>query len=163
MDLASQEIFEGNKTNPTTKAVRPDEFEQLIQNIDHEINCFDKVTDSNGCLSELGDCLKKTNTPQMGCPMGPSFEVHIMQPLKPTPLSDLSNMDHNLVHSKAHSDGKWLCIQRLGHLKENQNLDVYLGKRNSLTQLDSSKPSKRRVHVDAICDENCPPTAEADS
>ena len=158
----SQEIFEGNKTDLPTKVVLPDEFEQLIQNLDREINCFDRVTDSQGSLSEPGRVLDKSNTSQIGPPLGLSFEDSITQPLKPTPLNDLSNMDHNLVLSKAHSNGKWLRIQRPVHLKENQNLDASLGKHSYFIKLDSPKPPKHRAHVDVVYDENCPPTTEAD-
>lgn len=58
----SQEIFEGNKTDLPTKVALPDEFEQLIQNLDREINCFDRVTDSQGSLSEPRRVLDKSNT-----------------------------------------------------------------------------------------------------
>ena len=161
-DFAHQKIFERTKADFPLKSSKPNDFKQLIQNIDCEIHCFDKVVAFSLVSNESLSATKQANTSQPAHPPGPIIEGSHSQPTKSTPFSDLSNMDMDRMHSKAHSEGKWVRIQRPAHLKKNQSSYVSLGKCNSLNHLESSIPTKRRARVGIVHVENCPPTAEAD-
>lgn len=160
---ASQKITEENKIPPSTTDAGPEEFEQLIQNLDREINYFDKGPDSLDLPSKTTQSFEKDIAPQMGHTLGLGFESPISQALKATPLSDQSNMDHDPVISKGQLEGKWMRIQRPTILKDCNYLDFSPGKRSgsSLFLPDSPKPSKRRAFNGANNDENVLPTAEA--
>nr|POE50583.1 hypothetical protein CFP56_00044 [Quercus suber] len=124
---STQSIIEGNKAVPLTQIALNDDFEQLIQNLDNEINCFNGVTDSQGSIENLRPVSAKATPATEGPHLGPNFKNSTLQNLEPTPQCGLAKMDHDPVQIKAQSEGKWLRIQRPTHLKEIQNFEVNLG------------------------------------
>nr|POF24578.1 putative ribonuclease h protein [Quercus suber] len=142
---STQSIIEGNKAVPLTQIALNDDFEQLIQNLDNEINCFNGVTDSQGSIENLRLVSAKATPATEGPHLGPNFKNSTLQNLEPTPQCGLAKMDHDPVQIIAQSEGNWLLIQRPTHLKEIQNFEVNLGKRCPPNKLDPPKPPKRRA------------------
>ena len=138
------------------------DFEDLIHEIDSEINRFD------GEAAAFQN--SKVPLPALN-PISPFPPLHLLdplpdrpdsQPIKPNPLSDLTNLGPALSQSQAQTGGKWVHVSRLAHLDENLPLDFSTGKRKSHSPQISSLSSKPRALGAAIFDENSFLTAEAD-
>nr|POE77154.1 hypothetical protein CFP56_59851 [Quercus suber] len=155
----SKEMNQAGKTDCSVEAPPLNQsnhtaFEEVLQNIDREIQRFDKADptpqSSNGTFT--ASTFEDIHQPVVH--LGPSDEDTKCQPMKPTPLGDITNMDLELMQRPAHSGGKWLRITRSAQLSENQPLNVSIGKRSSFEFEKSSFPTKRRALLGDKVDES---------
>nr|POF08360.1 putative ribonuclease h protein [Quercus suber] len=120
-------------------------FEEVLQDIDRDLLRFDGVAlptkNSNIAItaSETSDNLR----PEIQ--MGPGSKSPLSQPMKPTPLNDLTNMDLEARQSQAHAEGKWLRVTRSAHSFIDQPLNVSLGKRSPVNSENISTNTKHRA------------------
>lgn len=161
-DFAHLGILERPKEDLAPNFLKLDDFEKTIQDIDSKIHCYDKVVVVSLDSYDSLPATDKAYSTYTALPTGPTIEVSHSQPIKPTALSDLSNMDLDHIHLEAWSEGKWVRFQRLAHTKGSHNSEVILGKCTPLNLLESSIPKKRKAHTDATQNENCPPVVEVD-
>ena len=160
--LAHKGTFERFKADSSLNCSNLGDFEKIIQDIDSDIQCFDRsVAFSLDQISDIPEpVLIKPSQPAHST--SPTSEPSPIQPTKPIPLKDLTNVDKGLGMAQNQSDGKWVRLQRPAFLKDNIKSDVSLGKRSPSVHLDSPIPYKRRACAGVSNEENSIPAAAAD-
>ena len=140
----SNSNFDSNLNSPPNR-----DFEELINEIDQEISCFDHAeahqVESNGPLT------KPVPSPSSLSP--------IHQPSPSKPLQDILNRPQTTP--QAHEDKKWARIQRPSFLSEDQSPNISLGKRLLPPSFGDLSPAKRRASPYKGKNDNLSPTAAA--
>ena len=140
----SNSNFDTNLKSPPTR-----DFEELINEIDQEISCFDHAEAHQ----------MKSNGPLSKSVPGPDSLSPIHQPITSKPLQDITNRPQTTP--QAHEEKKWSRIQRPSFLSEDQSLNISLGKRLLPPSFDVLSPAKRRASPCDGKNDNLSPTAAA--
>ncbi|XP_075668948.1 uncharacterized protein LOC142638768 [Castanea sativa] len=129
-DYAHQGILDSSNDVPTPKSSNHDDFEKTVQELDSEIHGFDKVTKEIVDLSTHLSSTDQAQSAHTNLPSGPPSKMPLMQPMKPNPLRDQSNMDLDHNNPKPHSEGYLVLLW-----KNSVRVEVVLSSPNHIDAL----------------------------
>ena len=139
------------------------DFEHLIREIDKDINLFERGNGKVGLSNDKGREPLPDEDFRPSVHNSPNTNAEQAQPTQPTPLRDITNIDHHSLHNQAQVGKKWTRIQRPSIYSKQQESSLIIGKRNSPPFPDYSSSPKRRAVDTLPHNENPFPSAAADS
>lgn len=145
----AQQAKSSSKVDTNLKFPPTKDFEELINEIDQGISCFDHTEahqmEINGPFSKVVP--------------GPDSLTLLHQSNMPKPLQDITNRPQ--ASHQAHEEKKWTRIQMPPFLSEDQSLGISLGRHLLPPSFDDLSPAKRSASQGNNKNDNLSPTAAA--